>query len=206
MKWIVVLALLTAMLSGCALLAAPALEEGGTLLGMAGSGASGISGVMGTQSTVDVNSSWIDNNKIQARYMHAQLEAMRHKHNAERTERATSVGILREMAASNGDPRLADLAQWVKAGGDPQFALNYALSRAHDDAVRKRTVRILERLSEEENNPKLYQLALWVRSGGDAKFALDYALKHSRASDWTPSETLGDAGEGPLASADPPKR
>ena len=206
MKRIVVLALLTAMLSGCALLAAPAVEEGGTLLGMAGSGASGVSGVMGTESTVTVNDSWVENNKIQARYLHEQMIAMQHKVELEHTERATSIGILREMSASNGDSRLADLAQWVKAGGDPQFALNYALSRAHDDAVRKRTVRILEGLSENENNPKLYQLALWVRSGGDAKFALDYALKHSRASDWKPWEASGDAGQGPFASADPPKR
>ncbi len=205
MKWIVVLVLLAVMLNGCALLGAPIVEEGGTLVEMAGSGASGVSGVMGTESTVDVNSSWIDNNKMQTRYMYAQLEAMRRKRDAERSKRAASVGILREMAASNHDPRLADLAQWVNAGGDPQFALNYALSRARDDAVRRQTVRILKNLSERENNPRLYQLALWVDSGGDAKFALDYALKHSRASDWASLEAQSDVAQDPLASADPPK-
>jgi len=43
-------------------------------------------------------------------------------------ERPVTVGILRDMAVAQHQPLFADLAQWVAAGGDPNYAMNYALN------------------------------------------------------------------------------
>ncbi len=48
-------------------------------------------------------------------------------------ERPVTVGILRDIASAEHQPLFADLAQWVAAGGDPNYAMNYALT--HQDAA-----------------------------------------------------------------------
>jgi hypothetical protein len=166
--------------SGCALLALPAVEEMGTLFGPTASGASG---VVSAESSVTVNNSWVKNNDAQARYYHDQRLALSRERQQKLTRRAASVGILKSMAALDNDPQLADLARWVEAGGDPQFALSYGLAKDKDDAARRRAVRILEDMSEQGNDPVLYDLARWVRAGGDEKFALNYALRHGAKSE-----------------------
>jgi|GEM_PF-2347241 hypothetical protein len=160
-------------LGGCALLAVPAMEQAGTLANMAGTGATGM---VGTQSTVAVNKSWILSNDRQARYTQAELQALQRQHVQALSRQATTVGILRNIATTQGDPRIADLARFVQNGGDPQFALDHALSREQEDSARAETVRILRDMSENEHAPQLYELARWVQAGGDQQFAISYAL------------------------------
>jgi hypothetical protein len=80
------------------------------------------------------------------------------------------------MAILDRDPQIADLATWVQAGGDPKFALSYALAQDERDDARRHAATMLENMSESEDDPALYELARWVRAGGDEQFALDYAL------------------------------
>jgi hypothetical protein len=56
-----------------------------------------------------------------------QAEELRIKREQLEDERSATVGILREMALAREDPTLADLALWVQAGGDPDYAMHYAL-------------------------------------------------------------------------------
>lgn len=160
-------------LNGCALLAVPAVEQVGSLANMAGTGATGM---VSTQSTVEVNKSWIESNDQQARYTQAQFQALERQHGQDLTRRSTTVGILRNLATLQHDPRIADLARWVQNGGDPQFALDYAFTRGQEDSSRAETVRILRDMSENEHAPQLYELARWVQAGGDQQFAINYAL------------------------------
>jgi hypothetical protein len=166
--------------SGCALLAAPAVSEVGSVGAAAGSTGSGISGFLGVESTEQVNNSWIKNNDAQALYYRQQtLSAARHE-SQEMKQRAASVGILKSMATLDEDPQIADLATWVQAGGDPKFALSYALAQDKRDGARSQAVVMLENMSESDDDPSLYEIARWVRAGGDEKFALNYALNKNK--------------------------
>lgn len=160
-------------ISGCALLAAPAVENAGSLFG---STASGASGVLGAQSTAEVNKSTEQINAVQLTYIRQQISALSRQQKQEAMRRDAAVGILTSMAALDHDPQLTNLARWVEAGGDPQFALGYALARDKEDTARRRAVRMLEDMSEQRGDPQLYELARWVSAGGDEQFALNYAL------------------------------
>jgi hypothetical protein len=165
---------------GCAPLAAPAVSEVGSVGAAAGSTGNGISGLLGAGSTEQVNNSWIKNNDAQALYYRQQtLFAARHE-DQEMKQRAASVGILRSMATLDEDPQIADLATWVQAGGDPKFALSYALVQDKRDGARSQAVVMLENMSESDDDPSLYEIARWVRAGGDEKFALNYALNKNK--------------------------
>ncbi len=170
---------LALLMNGCALLAAPAVEEAGSLAGVAVPGASG---ALGTESTVAVNQSSIKANDIQANYTQQEIKNLERASANAKRERAATEGILQSMAKANNDPEIADLAIWVGRGGDPQYALNSAIARDNDDEARAEIVRILENMSEENDDSRLYELARWVRAGGDEKFALNYALSHDAKS------------------------
>ena len=178
-----IVALLSASLaSGCFLLAAPAVEQAGQAGSGIGSAGGGISHILSAQSSKQLNASLVEKNNVQADYYKAQMSASSRNRQRELAQRATSVGILQTMAKLNNDPQLADLANWVKAGGNPQFALGYGMTKEKDDAARARAATILEKMSAARNDPQLYDLARWVRAGGNQKFALDYALTRSAKS------------------------
>jgi hypothetical protein len=168
------------LVNGCALLAAPAVGELGSVGSAAGSTGSGISGLLSAESTKKVNNSWVNNNDAQASYYHQQTMSDSRDYRQEMNQRAASVGILESMARLDKDPQIADLATWVKAGGDPKFALNYALEQDKRDGARKRVVAMLESMSERDDDPALYELARWVRAGGNEEFALNYALNKTQ--------------------------
>lgn len=123
MKIIGLLAL-ALMLPGCALLAAPGVEGAASLAGMAGNSATGY---MSTHSSVELNGANVELVKAQAQLQKMQADDLRRKGQELETERAATVGILREMAIAREDPTLSYLAQWVDAGGDPDYAMKYAL-------------------------------------------------------------------------------
>jgi hypothetical protein len=163
---------------GCALLAAPAVEAAGSMVGPTASGASGI---VNAESTVTVNTSWVKNNNAQAAYYRDQRRYLARRQEQANAQRAAAAGIIDNLAVLDRDPRLADLARWVAAGGNAQFALGYALTAAREDAARGQEVRMLEAMSARRDAPELYELAQWVRAGGDANLAMNYALGQSAA-------------------------
>ena len=107
-------------------LASPALEGASSVAGTAGSTATGY---FSSQSQIDLNNASIDLIKAQARLMKAQTEDLRAKRRQIDSERAATVGILRDTAQARGDPTLANLAIWVAAGGDPAYAFKYMLKQ-----------------------------------------------------------------------------
>ena len=112
------------MVSGCALLAAPGIEGAASLAGMAGNSATGY---MSTHSSIELNAANVELVKAQAQMQKVQADDLRSKREELEDERAATVGILREMAIAREDPTLADVALWVQAGGDPDYAMHYAL-------------------------------------------------------------------------------
>jgi hypothetical protein len=115
---------LGSLVSGCALLAAPGVEGAASLAGTAGTTATGY---MSTQSSRELNAANVELVRAQAELQKMQAEELRAKREQLEGERAATVGILREMALAREDPTLDDLALWVQAGGDPDYAMHYAL-------------------------------------------------------------------------------
>lgn len=112
------------MVSGCAALAAPGVEGAASLAGTAGTTATGY---ISTQSSRELNSANVDFIRAQAQLEKMQADELLVKREQIESERAATVGILRDMAIAREDPTLADLALWVQAGGDPDYAMHYAL-------------------------------------------------------------------------------
>jgi hypothetical protein len=126
MRTFVLLALVLT-LPGCvaaAPLATPAVEGAATLAGTAGTTATSY---VSTESTTQLNKANVELIHAQAALMEAQARDLNFKRKEMAHERATVVGILRDQALANHDYTLADLAMWVEAGGDPQFAMKYML-------------------------------------------------------------------------------
>ena len=121
---IIGLLVLAFVVSGCALLAAPGIEGAASLAGMAGNSATGY---MSTHSSIELNAANVELVKAQAQMQKVQADDLRSKREELEDERAATVGILREMAIVREDPTLADVALWVQAGGDPDYAMHYAL-------------------------------------------------------------------------------
>ena len=121
---IIGLLVLAFVMSGCAALAAPGIEGAASLAGMAGNSATGY---MSTHSSIELNAANVELVRAQAQMQKVQADDLRSKREQLESERAATVGILREMAIAREDPTLADVALWVQAGGDPDYAMHYAL-------------------------------------------------------------------------------
>ncbi len=117
------------LMQGCfaaaAPLASPAVEGLSSLTGTAGSTTTGY---FASQSQIDLNNANIEQIKAQAQLTQAQAETLRAKQDQLDSERAATVGILRDTANARNDPTLANLAIWVEAGGDPDYAMKYLLT------------------------------------------------------------------------------
>jgi len=120
----IALVALAFLVSGCAALAAPGVEGAASLAGTAGTTATGY---ISTQSSRELNVANVELIRAQAQMQKTQTDELRIKREELEDERAVTVGILREMGVSREDPTLADLALWVQAGGDPDYAMHYAL-------------------------------------------------------------------------------
>jgi hypothetical protein len=112
---------------GCAaaLVSSPAAEDLSSLAGTVGTTATGY---FSTWSSVDLNKANLQLVKLQAAALRTQAREIERKRRLELKERAVTVGILRDWACARHDPTLYDLALWVEAGGDSQFAMKYLLS------------------------------------------------------------------------------
>ena len=118
------LLVLAFVVSGCAALATPGIEGAASLAGMAGNSATGY---MSTHSSIELNAANVELVRAQAQMQKVQADDLRSKREQLESERAATVGILRELAIAREDPTLADVALWVQAGGDPDYAMHYAL-------------------------------------------------------------------------------
>ncbi|MGO9452883.1 MAG: hypothetical protein ACLQDV_17880 [Candidatus Binataceae bacterium] len=112
-------------LAGCfAPLASPAVEGASSIVGTTGSTGEGF---ITSQSTVEMNNANLHMAHLQADSMEDQLRDNETKRQDEMSARAATVGILRDQANAQHDPTLDDLAIWVAAGGEPEFAMKYML-------------------------------------------------------------------------------
>jgi hypothetical protein len=88
------------------------------------------------RSTVDLNAANLRLLELQAAAVETQARALEKKRQQEMSERAATVGILRDAANAPHDPTLDDLAIWVDAGGDPNIAIKYMLDHQTPPAIR----------------------------------------------------------------------
>jgi hypothetical protein len=87
-----------------------------------------VTGLMALRSTKELNHANGQLAKAQAQLTMQQAIDLKIKRDKLKEERPTTVGILEDMAQAENQPILDDLALWVAAGGDPNYALNYALT------------------------------------------------------------------------------
>jgi hypothetical protein len=178
------LSLTTACLTaGCFAVAYPMLEDIGTMGNNLGGG---FSGLAGTESTVKVNKSWIDFNALAMRSTRMQMALTQKNQRELALNRNTTLGILRDVKdAEGGNPQIANLIDWVNAGGNPEVALTYALNseaqQQKEAKLRQTTIGLLEGIADQpQADPNLPILIAWVRAGGDPRYALNYAITHAQ--------------------------
>ncbi len=95
-----------------------------------------LNGYMTARSTIELNHANVQLSRAQALLTTQQAIDIEVKREELKKERATTVGILRDMAAAGRQPLFDDLAQWVAAGGDPDYAMKYALTHQGSPAPR----------------------------------------------------------------------
>jgi len=127
-------AILITTLTGCSAQAVDgpvaSLQGVASVLEAVGSTATGLKQ---TQSAVDLNGANQRLIEAQAAMTQVQVEHARDDHERLNTERAVTAKLLRGMSTEYHEPLFETLAEWVEAGGDPDFAFKYALGRADEE-------------------------------------------------------------------------
>ncbi|HZP45681.1 MAG TPA: hypothetical protein VFB15_08530 [Candidatus Binataceae bacterium] len=130
-------------------LAALALAAGGCAAGFGNpTGLSSVASALGevgatatgfksTESTVKLNDANKDLLEAQAAVTQAQLNDAQAEHQRIAHERVVTAKLLRNMSDAYHEPVFLTLAEWVEAGGDPDFAFKYALNHIESDARTK---------------------------------------------------------------------
>jgi hypothetical protein len=95
-----------------------------------------LNGYITAESTVELNRANEQLSRAQAQLVMQQAIEVQVKREELKQERPATIGILRDMASAEHQPLFADLAQWVAAGGDPNYAMNYALTHQNSAAPR----------------------------------------------------------------------
>ena len=132
--WILWVVLSAVLSGGCS----PATVEGpvagmqgvASLLASVGSTAAGFKKAQSAIALNGANQRLID---AQAAMTRAQVEQTRDNHSRLNNERKVTARLLRVMSTEYHEPLFETLAEWVEAGGDPDFAFKYALSRADEE-------------------------------------------------------------------------
>lgn len=132
MKVRVALAALAFVTSGCAAgFASPTgLTSVATALEEVGSAATGFKSTESAAQLNDANKELVE---AQAAMTQTQVNENQAEHKRLAEERVVTAKLLKSMSNSYHDPVLLTLAEWVEAGGDPDFAFKYALSHIGDD-------------------------------------------------------------------------
>jgi hypothetical protein len=101
-----------------------------------------VNGFIMAKSTVALNRANEHLSRAQAQLAMQQAIDLEIKRRSLKEERVATTGILRDMAAAKHQPLFADLAQWVAAGGDPDYALKYALNHQNPAALSPTTTQV----------------------------------------------------------------
>lgn len=128
--WVIVVA----TLPGCSPAAVngpvAGLEGVASMLATVGSTASGLKQ---TESTVELNGANQRLIEAQAAMTQTEVEQKRNDRIQLNNERKVTARLLRNMSSEYHEPLFEMLAEWVEAGGDPDFAFRYALTRTDEE-------------------------------------------------------------------------
>jgi hypothetical protein len=165
---VVLLPLGMVSLSGCAPAAFsnPAGLQG--VASMIESVGSTATGFKASQSAVELNSANKGLLEAQTSQMRDSVEQSADDHKRTAHERVVTAKLLREMSATYHDRVLETMAEWVEAGGDPDFAFKYALTRVEDG---ERMKAIPQQTLSLKQQPQLTQPALHPPQKGEAETA-----------------------------------
>ncbi len=119
-------------LAGCAPAVAPVAVDT-VASALSSLGATAIS-FKSNESTVALNSANKELVETQAAMTRTQILSAAENRQRLMRERAVTAKLLREMSGAYGDWVFRILAEWVDAGGDPDFAFKYALTRIDQNA------------------------------------------------------------------------
>jgi hypothetical protein len=128
-EWLTAAAMVAA-LSGCSPAGQAAMAEVGNLAGTA-------SGFASMSSSGKVNDANAELARANARLVENQAFDLEENRDRLTKERPVVARLLFQMAGRERDPVLADLARWVEAGGDPDYAFKYMLTRYEEKAESK---------------------------------------------------------------------
>ncbi len=120
-EWLTVAAVVAA-LTGCSPAGQAAMAEVGNLAGTA-------SGFATMNSSSKVNDANAELARANARLVENQAFDLEKNRDRVTRERPVVARMLYQMAGRENDPVLTDLARWVEAGGDPDYAFKYMLAR-----------------------------------------------------------------------------
>jgi len=109
-----------------------------------------VTGFMTVSSTIKLNRANRGLVEAQAQLTTQQAIDLKIRRDQLQTERPATVGILKDMARAEHQPVFDDLAQWVAAGGDPNYAMNYALT--HPGRVESENAQEPEQKAQERSN------------------------------------------------------
>jgi len=121
---------LATWVAGCSAAGQAAVESVGTLANSIGSAATGY---QTAQSTKKLNEANVEVALANAALTREQASDLSTRQNQVERERPVVVRILNSSADSEHDPMLNNVALWVAAGGDPDYAFKYWLS--HEEAL-----------------------------------------------------------------------
>jgi hypothetical protein len=132
--WVLWVVLASVLSGGCS----PGAMEGpvagmqgvASMLASVGSAAAGLKKAQSAIALDGANQRLIE---AQAAMTQAQVEQTRDHHARLINERKVTARLLRAMSTEYHEPLFETLAEWVEAGGDPDFAFKYALSRADEE-------------------------------------------------------------------------
>ncbi|HUY20040.1 MAG TPA: hypothetical protein VMV15_12510 [Candidatus Binataceae bacterium] len=95
--------------------------------GLAGTIGSGITGFEGVGEQRQMDAAQVQLTLANAALVRIRTEDLRVKREQIKSQRAVVVSILRRDASAEHDPFLEDVALWVAAGGDPDYAFRYLI-------------------------------------------------------------------------------
>lgn len=110
--------------------------------GIANSFGSAVTGLETAGSETRVNNAQVKLTLANAALVQNQVEDLELQRDHTAAERPIVVKILRERARQEHDPLLKEIALWVSAGGDPDYAFHYLMEheRARDEELKHNTL------------------------------------------------------------------
>ena len=105
------------------------------------------------QSTIALNGANQHLVEAQAAMTRSEVEQTRNDQARLGKERLVTARLLRVMSTEYRDPLFELLAEWVEAGGDPDFAFKYALSRADQETTHEQPAQTLSLAQRPELSP-----------------------------------------------------